>query len=414
MKSLLYKTLFLIALCSPCILRSEVYVGIGKTNLTPPMGTPSAGYPARKGEGIYHVHDPLQATALFIDNREKQIVLCGVDHLGLLHSIVHKITQKVRAFPELRMCEIYIGSSHTHSGGGAYLDIPGFGEALAGKFNSEVVELYIDQTVKAIFDAYQNRIPAKIGIGYGNAEGISMYRAKWPLDVSSRSDVAIIKVTKLDGSPFALLCNYPLHPTVLRSQNLSFSADFVGYTRDHIQKILGAETVYFNGAQGDIVPVQADNEFETCETIGKCLAQSVEKIWQDTPVSENITISTRKETYCFTTVPTPAGFKYPGEKYSTEMNVLVFNDEHAFVTIPGELSCIYDQRLKELGKKIGYKHVSIFGLTNDAHGYIILPESWQKKTDESFLSFGGENYGEETYQRAAQLLEALAPCLSDL
>jgi len=81
---------------------------------------------------------------------------------------------------------------------------------------------------------------------------------------------------------------------------------------------------------------------------------------------------------------------------------------HAFVTIPGELSCFYDRQIKEIGSALGYAQVSIFGLTNDAHGYIILPESWRHKTFESGLSFGGENYGEVTKDRAEALLRSNA------
>lgn len=44
--------------------------------------------------------------------------------------------------------------------------------------------------------------------------------------------------------------------------------------------------------------------------------------------------------------------------------------------------------------------IPIFGLTNDAHGYIIAPDSWRHKTMESELSFGGEDYGDITETRA--------------
>jgi hypothetical protein len=85
------------------------------------------------------------------------------------------------------------------------------------------------------------------------------------------------------------------------------------------------------------------------------------------------------------------------------------NKRHAFITMPGELSCIYDRRLKEVGNSLGYEHVSILGLTNDAHGYIISPESWRHKTAESGLSFGGKDYGEWMNQRAEALLKSNAP-----
>jgi hypothetical protein len=408
------RSLFLLFVCiSPSFSSATVNVGIGKTDITPPIGTPSAGYTERKGEGMQGIHDPLLAIALFIDNGEKQIVLCSVDHLGFTHEMVQEIIQEVHHIPNLAHCEIYIASSHTHSGGGAYLNIPVIGESLAGPYSPQVTQFYIKKTVEAILKASQNLVSAKIGIGYGKAEDLSQYRGLWPLDVTPVKEVTVLKVTKLDDSPLAVLFNYPVHPTVLTSQNDLFSSDFVGYARESLQNLLGfhVQAIYFNGAQGDIIPVISNkaDRYASCECLGKSLAQTVEKIWNATETQDTLHIMTQKESYAFKPQATPFGLVLPLESYKSEMNVMVLNHLHAFITIPGELSCLYDRQLKEIGKGFGYAHVSIFGLTNDAHGYIILPESWKHKTFESGLSFGGENYGEETKNRAEALLKVNAP-----
>jgi hypothetical protein len=65
---------FLLALLIPILSSADLKVGIGKVDITPPIGTPSAGYMERKGEGMQGIHDPLLAIALFIDNGEKKIV----------------------------------------------------------------------------------------------------------------------------------------------------------------------------------------------------------------------------------------------------------------------------------------------------------------------------------------------------
>lgn len=404
--------LFLL-LALPAIMFAHINVGIGKTDITPSIGTPSAGYKARKGEGMQGVHDPLLAIALFIDNGEKQIALCSVDHLGFTYEMAQEITQKAHAYPELKKCEIFIASSHTHSGGGAYLNIPVLGASLAGTYSPQTTQFYIDQTVEAILEAYHHQIPAKLGIGYGKAKTLSQYRGLWPKDIIPLEDVTIIKVTHLDGTPFAVLFNYPVHPTLLKSQNRLFSADFVGYARNHLQSSLGSHvcSLYFNGAQGDIIPVvfNENDRFDACDNLGKSLAETVKKIWDETITDDSLQIDTQKESYAFTPQATPFGLTLPVDVYKSEMNLIVFNQTHAFITIPGELSCLYDKRLKDTGNRLGFSHVSIFGLTNDAHGYMILPESWQHKTFESGLSFGGENYGDVTAKRAETLLNTFTP-----
>src|SRR5690349_15608350 len=159
---------FLIAL--PTIIFAHINVGIGKADITPSIGTPSAGYSERKGEGMQGIHDPLLAIALFIDNGEKQITLCSVDHLGFTYEMVQEIIQKIHTHPELKECEIFIASSHTHSGGGSYLNIPVLGASLAGTYSPQTTQFYIDQTVEAILQAYHHQIPAKLGIGYGKTK----------------------------------------------------------------------------------------------------------------------------------------------------------------------------------------------------------------------------------------------------
>lgn len=403
--------LFLLVL--PNFGNAILQVGIGKANITPPLGRPSAGYAERKGEGMEGVHDPLLALALYIDNGEKRIIFCSVDHLGFTYEMVQKIIHQVHSIPHLENTEIYVGSSHTHSGGGAYLNIPFLGELLAGLYNEETTQFYINKTAEAIVQAGQNLIPAKIGIGYGKTKELSYYRGLWPKGIVPLSDISIIKVTTLDNTPLAVLFNYPVHPTVLKSQNRLFSADFVGSARTHLQTLLGSDLqpIYFNGAQGDINPVifNEDDRYDSCERLGQSLAETIQEIWNGVKTSEILEIQTQKESYWFKPEPTPFGLSLPLDQYRSEMNIMVFNQLHPFITIPGELSTIYDRYLKKMGKDLGFSHVSILGLTNDAHGYIITPESWRYKTLEAGLSFGGENYGELIKNGTESLLKRNAP-----
>ncbi len=393
--------LILISLFSPILASAAIQAGVGKVDMTPPVGTPSAGYTDRKGAGMEGVLDPLYAIALVLDNGTNKIALCSVDHLGFTYDMVQEITSKVHA--EAPDCEVYVSSSHTHSGGGAYLNIPMVGESLAGPFNPQMKKEYVEKTAQAILLANKNLIPAKLGIGYGQAAEISTYRASWPEGITPLSDITVIKITKLDDTPFAVVFNYPVHPTVLKSNNRLFSSDFVGPAREQIQSLIGAdvEAIYLNGAQGDIIP----NKTLSRESVGHSLATTVKTLWDQTTTSEDLELKTEKKTYSFVPQATPFGLLLPVKEYASEMNLLVFNKTHAFITIPGELSCLYDRQLKEFGKTQDFENVSILGLTNDAHGYMITPESWAHKTMESGLSFGGQEYGEQIAEKAKALLK---------
>lgn len=185
------------------------------------------------------VHDPLWTKALFIDNREKQIVLCSVDYLGFNYEMVQRVIEEVHLEEGLSNCEIYIASSHAHSG----LDIPELGEYLAEPSDPNVVELYVKQTAKAIIQACKKPTLTKRGMGHGKVEDVSPYRGTWPVGAMPLSDVTVIKVTKLD--------------------------DCISEKNE--------QAIYFNEAQRDIIP--RISKEEQCSVISKTLSQIVQNIF---------------------------------------------------------------------------------------------------------------------------------------
>lgn len=394
----------------PSLNAATLWVGVGKVDITPPRGTPSAGYLERQGRGMEGVRDPLLATALYIDNEDKKIVFCSVDNMGFTHSMVQEVTRRARQASGLNDLMIYVGSSHTHSGGGAFLDFPVVGEGLAGSFNPEITESYIEGTVQAIVQATQEPRPSKVGVAYDKLGGLSYYRAKWPEAVIPPSSLTVLKFTTEEDKPLALLFNYALHPTALRGANRLFSADFVGEVRTQLAQLLDSDihTLYFNGAQAELIPARSPEESDetVLSSLGQKLAEKLFDVWQKTKTKETLSIETTKLSYILDIQVTPQGLKLPIDDYPTEMNAIYLDGIHAFITIPGELSCVYDSYFQKLGESLGYAHVSILGLTNDAHGYIILPEAWRRKTGQASLSFGGENYGELTRSRVELLLRA--------
>ncbi len=408
-------TFFSLCLFALSIGHADIYVGFGTRDITPPKGTPSAGYQKRHGQGMVGTHDPLLASALALKTDDNFVVFCSVDHLGYLYGMTQAVMEQVHAVPGLEMCEIYLGSTHTHSGGGAYINIPGVGENIAGKFDSKVTQLYIDRAAEAIIASTQKMQRAKVGIGYGNAKWLTCYRATCPEKAEPLGDITVIKVTSLDDQPLACLFNFAAHPTLLTWQNRLFSADFVGDARGAIKNQLGKSmfTLFFNSAQGDINPAHTFEKvkllpFDKTARMGRALAKQVVHTWNKTPTFPNLSIKAVKLPYTFAVKQHDTAVSIPIENYRSEINLLVFNKRHAFVTIPGELSCVYNHRLKAFAKEKGFANISILGLTNDAHGYIITPEAWSRHTSESFECWGGENYGERVELRVKRLFEIMS------
>lgn len=397
--------------------QGKLTAGVAKSDITPRVGTPLAGYGARRAQASTGVHDPTEARALILDNGIEKIALVSVDHLGFDHGMVERIRGIASAGTQIRPDHIYIMSSHTHSGGGAYMEIlPLLANALAGKFDPEIREFYEQRAAEAIIAANKVLKPARIAIGAGEARGISRFRSSWPPNGPVDPEVGLIRVDSVaTGKPMAVLINFAAHPTVLGADNMTFSADFVGYARNALEGMVGGDVmaIFANGAQGTIAPraFQGDDSWQRAENVGTILAAEAFKVWLMIKPQDWVDIKLVRTPLILKIVPTsvfPAGMAYPAS-YESEINAVSFDNRVALVAIPGELGSILNFQIKERGKLLGFEKTFLLGLTNDALGYIITEDEYRHKTYESTISLFGPAFGSLIANESFQLLERLRP-----
>ena len=391
--------------------------GVAKSDITPAVGTPLAGYGARRAQPSTGVHDPTEARALIIDNGTEKIALVSVDHLGFDHGMVERIRSIAAEATHIRPDHIYVMSSHTHSGGGAYMEmLPLLANALAGKFDAKVRALYEQHTADAIIAANKMLKPARIALGAGEARGISRFRSSWPPNGPVDPEVGVIRVdSAATGRPMAVLINFAAHPTVLGADNMTFSADFIGYARSALERMLGGDAmaIFANGAQGTIAPraFQGDDGWQRAENVGTILAAEAFKILLMIKPKDSVDIKLVRTPLTLKIVPTsvfPPGMTYP-PSYESEINAISFDNRIAFIAIPGELGSILNFQVKDRGKMLGFEKTFLLGLTNDALGYIITEDEYRHKTYESTISLFGPTFGSFIVNESFQLLEKLRP-----
>jgi hypothetical protein len=188
------------------------------------------------------------------------------------------------------------------------------------------------------------------------------------------------------------LVNYAIHPEILGTGRKLMSPDLCGPFYDRIESLAGGMAMFMNSAQGGMVTAdnrrengKEANDWEECTRIGNLLADEALRIIAKEPVQENPNL------FCTSTVvrfPVDSEIMRYVLKYSplipeaeknsdfsvisTRINLLNIGKAQ-IITIPGEAMPNIGFYLK---RKMNTKQPFLFGLTNDAFGYIITKEDF--------------------------------------
>jgi neutral ceramidase len=237
--------ILLVLSTSPVCRRAEdsgVWIGLGETIITPPAGTPMAGY-VRKNVSI-GTHDDLHARSLFIQGRnEEAAVLMSLAIINLndeLAGRIRGIIVEKTGIPEDR---IIISCTHTHSG-------PEYEKA-----DPRYLDFLVERSAESAVDAWRNRFRGRIGVG--STEVFELGRNDRTLEYGGLHpdpEVGLVKIEDAAGNLRGIAFNYGCHPSVLSLHNLEFTEDWPYYSIAAIKERLGQEVwaAYYQSAQGDI------------------------------------------------------------------------------------------------------------------------------------------------------------------
>ena len=192
-------------------------------------------------------------------------------------------------FPELKLENIYLAATHTHSAPGtSFTD-----NEPEGQYRREFIKnvplaakLALNDLAPATMEACKFEIQGMnfvrhyimndgtyAGSNFGNTA--SGYK-EHTYDVNHEM---IFVNFKREGKDDVLLVNWAAHPANPYDEaigNLNLSADHPGWARDELEKLTGAKVAYFNGASGDVVMRSAVNELKhglNAKQYGEKLAQ---------------------------------------------------------------------------------------------------------------------------------------------
>jgi hypothetical protein len=397
----------------------ELQVGAAVRVITPDPLLPVSGGlgPTRP---VKEKRGELTARAIVFRRENVSVAVVSIDALGFPSVLANRVRARV---PRIEGRNILIGATHTHSAPCCYAFPDG-----SGGHTGDLT--YIDsvcaKAAEAINEAIDKLRPARIKIATDDARGKIAYNYYAP-DLYDRR-MTVIEATTPDGRAIATLVNYAVHPEVLGTGVGILSPDLVGPLCERIERESGGAALFMNGAQGGMIT--ADNRdldrprdslraywedhrtWDECVRIGHTMADEARRIVRDAPVQPNPTLFCESidvrfpvESDALWNVVLHSPLRYPhnDDRSVTSRINLVNLGTAQIMTIPGEALPNIGFYLK---RKMRGEHNLIFGLTNDAFGYILTKVDFKSFPRYDYVSRVslGELTGEILIERSLELV----------
>ncbi len=255
--------------------KTELCAGVAREIISPPRGIYLIGY-GNRTKGNAGVHDDLTATALVLDDGRERLALVACDLLCLNEFVVDRVRAQVGEGTRVVIC-----CSHTHSGPIVY----------AGRRSSRARRAYIavlvERIVRAVRRAASALVPAALAWCQAEADIAVNRREKRPdgavvIGVNPGGpvdrSVGVLSVRAADGAPLASVINFACHGTALGPGNLLASTDWIGAMRTQVERALGGQAMFLQGAAGDLNPDckwGGINPWEAAWSLGERVADQV-------------------------------------------------------------------------------------------------------------------------------------------
>ncbi|WP_240911264.1 hypothetical protein [Paludisphaera soli] len=414
------------AACIPMLLstaaspaRCEILAGAAVRVITPDPLLPVSGgmgptKPAREKRG------DLTARALVLRKGEVTVGVVALDLLGFPSVLGDRVRAKV---PRIPGSNVLIGSTHTHSAPDCYALPDGKG-GHAGDL--AYIDSVCDRAAEALNQALDRLEPARLQVATGEARGKIAYNYYAP-DLYDRR-MSVIRASTPDGRSIATLVNYAIHPEVLGNDIGILSPDLVGPLCETIEAETGGVALFMNGAQGGMVT--ADNRlldqpsdlargywkdarsWEECLRIGRLMASEAIRIVAEATPQDDPKLACHSSIVQFpvtsdlmwgAVLGSPLNYPHGDRSISTRLNLVELGDAR-ILTVPGEALPNVGFYLK---RKMGGAQNMLFGLTNDAFGYILSRVDFHSFPRYEYISRTslGEETGEILIEQALKLVE---------
>jgi hypothetical protein len=436
--------------------QSIVRAGAAQVKITPPDGTPMAGYySVRLSTGV---HDDLYSKAIVVESGGAKAAFVSLDLITTTRELTEKARVEIERATKIPGANVMIGATHAHTGpvvwSGSTRDIAVGGSGDAAKRYFDTLPRLIAQSVK---EADDKLVPVTVSAGMGHQEQLafnrrfhmkdgtvgwnpgklnpSILRPAGPID----PEVGVLAFEAADKKLLASYVNFAMHLDTVGGQKIS--ADYPHVLAKHLSGVKGEQmvTLFATGCCGNINHVDVtwpapQTSNEEAYRIGTILAGEVLKTYSRTqpvtagpigtrremvklPLAEIGSVSAAEATIGRIGKPDPPKFleqvdafktvdvaAKKGKPYEVEVQVIALGDDVAWVSLPGEIFVELGIAIKQASP---FKYTFIAELANGSIGYIPDRKAFVEGNYEVVSSRVAAGSGELLVEAAARMLRDL-------
>jgi hypothetical protein len=262
-------------------MQPQFRAGAAAIEVTPQDSQFLFGYPhvQRHSAGV---HDPLWASALFLDDGRSRAIFIGVDIIFVSKDSAARIRRRICEATAVPADHVMVAATHTHSGPTTVDYVSCAADPVVPPTDQRYVRFLEDRIVRAAERAVAEAQPAEAGLAVAAVTGLGTNRRDPAGPSDPQVPVFLVRSTATQ-KPIACMLVCSMHPTVLHEDSKLVSADFPGQARLYLQQhALGADcpVVYHTGPAGNQSPrhVVRSQTFAEAARLGEILGRAVEQV----------------------------------------------------------------------------------------------------------------------------------------
>ncbi len=233
----------------------KLFLGVSRVNITPEVGCCLYGYaPDVISESV---HDDLTAIAFYFKSGATEALLLSLSLCSIKTELSDEIVSLVEERYGIPKGNCIIHCIHTHSGPNVSGDF-GWGDVDRKYYNDTLLPC----VMRGIGEAKSSPVAVKMAVATGESfiginrrqiypdNKVHLGQNPWG---AFDPKMTVISFADEEGRVVANIVHYGMHGTCA-GRNHEISRDWAGVMVDDVERVSGAVTAFFNGAEGDVGP----------------------------------------------------------------------------------------------------------------------------------------------------------------